>query len=92
MSYDTDEKLVDLNLFTRRIFNYIQLNEDITNKINSDIPLIAKQKISKVFMQGITLWSFFNNGSLWYNSNTTSTNNPDNWFMKHVYENAEFDY
>ena len=91
LTYLGDDAL-DNNLFGRDIFNYVQTNEDITNKINADIPLIVKQKISKVFQQGITLWTFFRNPTLWKTTSVTSTNNPDRWFMQHELENAEFDW
>lgn len=83
---------VDNNMFGRTIFNYIQLNEDITNKINTDIPLVVKQKLSKIFNDGITLWSFFGNAKLWKGQGgyPLSTDNPDNWFMKCILDNTEY--
>ncbi len=81
---------IDNNLFTRTIFNYIQINEDITNKINADIPLIAKQKLSSIFNNGITIWNFFGFPKLWNTSSYTSTYNYDKWFMKHTYDNTEY--
>lgn len=92
LDYDGETK-IDNRLFGRTIFNYIQLNEDITNKINYDMPLIVKQKLSKIFSQGITLWSFFGNASLWGATDTpTYLNDPNKWFMRENYENAEFNY
>lgn len=92
LTFDGDADITDDNLFGRSIFNFIQLNEDITNKINNDIPHIIKQKISAIFNKGITIWNFFRNQSLWGTNQVSSTNNPDKWFMKHDLENAEFDY
>ena len=84
-------KTIDNNLFGRTIFNYIKLNEDITNKINYDMPIIIKQKLSSIFNNGITLWSFFGNQVLWSMINTpTTTNNPDRWFMKCELDNTEY--
>lgn len=80
----------DNDLFTRTIFNYIQLNEDITNKINADIPLIIKQKISSIFNQGITLWTFFGFSSLNSNTNETTTYSLDKWLYKNSLENKEY--
>ena len=86
-----DYDSIDDNLFGRDIFNFIQLNEDITNKINNDMPIIVKQKLSKIFNQGITLWTFFKNSTLWGSTAISTANNPDKWFMKHALENAEYD-
>lgn len=80
---------IDNNIFGRTIFNYVQTNEDITNKINANIPLIIKQKISNVLNQGVTLWSFF--GSSLYNSTIPQSNKYlDNWFMKNALDNTEY--
>ena len=82
---------VDNNLIGRSVFNYIKLKEDITCKINANIPLLVKQKISQVFNKGITLWSFFGLAQLW---GTTDTPNPDynidNWFLQHELDNTEY--
>ena len=91
LKYDEDTNEVDNNLFGRTIFNYIQLNEDITNKINADIPHIVKQKLSSLFNNGITLWSFIRFGSLWTSTEyETGTYNVDKWFMKHNLDNTEY--
>ena len=82
---------IDNNLIGRTIFNYVQLQEDITNKINYDMPLIVKQKLSSIFNNGITLWSFFGNQALWSMLNTpTASNDPDRWFMKCELDNTEY--
>ena len=92
LSYNNDvSNIVDNNLFGRTIFNYIQLNEDITNKINANIPHIVKQKLSSIFNKGITLWSFFNNDELWYFGTPASSDYYiDRWFMKCDLDNTEF--
>ena len=90
----SQNKFVDNNLFGRTIFNYIQINEDITNKINANIPLIIKQKISSIFNNGITLWTFFKFRTLYDENNDivpTSTYYIDNWFMKCKLDNTEMD-
>ena len=81
---------VDNNLLGRTIFNYVKLNEDITNKINAEIPQVIKQKLSQVFNKGITLWSFFGCDALWNDNNLTALNDPDLWFMKHNLDNTEY--
>lgn len=85
------EQTTDDNLFGRTIFNYIQLNEDITNKINYDMPIIIKQKLSSIFNNGITLWSFFSFDELWHDNNEpSSTYYLDRWFMKDELNNTEY--
>ena len=90
LNYTDAPHKVDNNIFGRTIFNYVKLNEDITNKINANIPQVIKQKLSQVFNKGITLWSFFGCDGLWNNNNFTSTTDPDNWFMKHNLDNTEY--
>ncbi|MBO7692517.1 MAG: hypothetical protein J6T10_07800 [Methanobrevibacter sp.] len=88
--------LVDNNLFGRTIFNYIQIEDDIVNKINADIPYIAKQKLSSIFNNGITIWNFFGFAELWYSEFTVAYGDydndykPDNWFLKCVRDNTEY--
>lgn len=82
---------IDNNLFGRTIFNYIQIQDDITNKINANIPLIVKQKLSSIFNKGITIWNFFGLQGLWSLLPTPTDNtNPDKWFMKHTLDNTEY--
>ena len=79
----TDTNWVDTRLFTRNNFNYIKLSEDITNKIDSSvIPYIAKEKIGKIFMNGITLWTFFDKNI--YDFSTIKV-----YLLKEKYENVE---
>ena len=91
LDYDnsTNHK-IDTNLFGRTIFNYIQIQEDITNKINADIPYIVKKKLSNIFNQGITLWSFFGLKGLWNGTNPTSQDYVENWFFKNELDNTEY--
>ena len=86
-------ELVDNNLFGRTIFNYVQLNDDLTNKLDTNIPHIIKQKITNIFNQGITIWNFFGFKELWiYNPATpTSTYYLNKWFMKNTLDNTEYD-
>lgn len=80
---------IDENLFGRTIFNYVQINEDITNKIDANIPLIVKQKLSNIFNQGITLWTFFGLEP-YTNVIPTASYYLDRWFMKNNLDNAEY--
>lgn len=90
--YNIDaSQTTDDNLFTRTIFNYIEISDDITNKINYDMPLVVKQKLSKIFNDGITLWSFFNKDDLWHFTPTTDSDYyVDRWFMKDQLNNTEY--
>ena len=94
LKYSDADKKVDTDLFTRDIFNYIKLNDDITNKIKSNIPIIAKQKLSSIFNNGITLWSFFGKDDLWTDVVVTTNIDYkiDNWFMKHDLDNSEVQF
>ena len=89
MKYVDATGKIDNNLFGRTIFNYVQLNEDLTNKIKSNIPLIIKQKFTSIFNSGITLWSFFGFTGLW-TTGTDSNYDPDKWFMKCTLDNTEY--
>ena len=91
--YDYDEiNTIDTHLFGRTIFNYIQLDEDITNKINADIPLIIKKKLSSIFNNGITIWNFFGFQELWRDRTTPSFSQYqiDKYFLQHTYDNTEY--
>lgn len=85
--------VVDINLFNRDIFNYIQLNEDIANKINADIPQLVKQKMSAIFNKGITIWSWFGIDELWKTGEPALNNDYwlDRWFLKCDLDNTECD-
>ena len=91
LKYNNDaNSIIDNNIFGRTLFNYVKLNEDITNKINANIPIVVKQKLSQVFNKGITLWSFFGVDAIWNNNALTLLNDPEQWFMKHTYDNTEY--
>lgn len=93
-SFLSSDSLEDDNIFTRTIFNYVQLQEDISMKINANIPLIAKQKLSNIFNQGIILWTFFGFRSLYPATatipNESATYDLDKWLYKHTLENKEY--
>lgn len=97
LQFDNDVSYnIDDNLFNRTIFNYIQINEDITNKINANIPYVIKKKLSQVFNQGITLWTFFGFSQIYLiyppqDYDPDYTYDIDKWFMKHKYDNTEYD-
>lgn len=82
---------LDNNLLGRTIFNYVKTDEDIVNKIDANIPLIVKQKLSAIFNNGITLWTFFGFSGIWNDSVPTSTYYVNKWFMKHKLDNTEYD-
>lgn len=83
----------DNNLFGRTILNYVQINEDITNKIDADIPYAVKKKLSSIFNNGITLWTFFGFQQFWRTRHTPSAvgYKVERFFMKHQYDNTEYD-
>lgn len=90
---NTTNNYVDNNIFGRSIFNYVKINEDITTKINANIPYIVKQKLSSIFNNGITLWSFFGFGQMWAVTPPASPDSAyylDKWFMKCTYDNTEY--
>lgn len=81
------------SLFTRTIFNYIQISEDITNKIDTDlIPFVCKQKLSQIFNNGITLWTFIGFTSLQdsYQGAEQSMYGLNRWLFKTTLENKEY--
>ena len=95
LKYNNDlNDIVDNNLFGRDIFNYIKINEDITNKIDANIPHVVKEKLSQIFNKGITLWSWFGFSELWgaTSSEPTSQYYINNWFMKCRLDNSEVDF
>lgn len=49
------------DIFNRKLFNYVKINEDITTKLVGDnLPLIVAQKFNEILNAGIKLWTFFN--------------------------------
>lgn len=89
----------DSKLFTRQIFNYIKLSEDISDKLialdetnsPSGIPLVVAQKFGEVFLDGITIWNFFDFTTLQTKiNNEHSVYNVFKYFRKSNYCNAEF--
>ena len=81
----------DNDLFDRTIFNYIQIEDDITTKINADIPYLVKQKLSSIFNNGITLWTFFGFSSLNSGASESATYKLDKWLFKNTLENKEYE-
>jgi len=76
---------LDNNLFGRTLFNYIQLSEDITNKLNDiSMSIPIKKKISSILTKGIKMWTFFG----------LSKNNLKgklyDYLFNNKYENAEY--
>lgn len=90
---ENGEIVVDQHLFTRTIFNYIRIEDDITNKIYSrEIPLIVKQKLNSIFNNGITLWTFFGFSSLWNDTpeRPLGTLRPIDYLFKEDFDNCEY--
>ena len=66
----------DTSIFTRTLFNYVKLSEDITDKIigvklmdinygsTSGVPYVVAKKFAEVFMNGVTIWNFFGFNSI----------------------------
>ena len=83
----------DTNLFTRTIFNFIQVQDDMVNKINADIPLVVKKIFNEIFNAGITLWSFFG-FKQFYDANSTlatyGSYDVDKWFLKTKLNNSSY--
>lgn len=81
------------SIFTRTLFNYVKLSEDITGKIcdvGSGVPYTIAKKFSDVFMNGITMWTFFGFPTLQNKTNASGIYNVFNYFHKNSRENAEF--
>ena len=87
---NSNNKVIDNNLFGRTIFNYIQIKDDITNKIDSDIPMIVKQKLSSIFNNGITLWTFFGFNFTENGYQDTLNYQIDTWLFKNNLDNTEY--
>ena len=89
--YTPESHKTDNNLFGRTIFNFIQTNDDITNKINYDMPLIIKQKFNSILNNGITLWSWFGFDELWGTGiMPILALRLDRWFLKCTLDNTEY--
>ena len=65
LSFYSSQPGVNNSIFTRTLFNYVKLSENITNKLCSvngtanAIPYVVAKKFAEVFMNGITIWTFF---------------------------------
>ena len=74
-------------IFERKLFNYVKINEDITVKlVGTNLPLVVAKKINDVLNAGIKFWSFLD-------IDLTNPNIADdilkNYFQKSKYCNAE---
>lgn len=85
--FDNELNNIDNNIFGRTTFNYVQLDEDITGKIHSNIPPKVKEKISQIFMNGIKLYTLFQ-----YYSGNALTADLYTYYQNKKYENAEYIY
>lgn len=88
--------VLDNHLFTRTIFNYIKLQDDVTDKIDNRVPLIVRQKLNAVLNNGVTLWSFFGFGSVWSGTieidggSAPTTYNVNKYLYEENYDNCEY--
>lgn len=97
-NFNNDGLQEDNMLFTRRIFNYIKLKENIVSKLNCNtdnsgftyhIPFVVKEKINEIFNKGVKLWNF-NNFNFWNDaSGTFNYNEINNYYLKSLLENME---
>ena len=90
LDYVDGHRKIDNDIIGRTLFNYVQTNDDLVNNINNDIPLIVKKKLSSIFNDGITLWSFFGNQEIWGGYLVPDVVNLDDYFLKHYYDNTEY--
>lgn len=95
--YSTTKVGVDEHIFTRTLFNYVRIEDDITNKIRSaSVPLIVKQKLNTILNNGITLWTFFGFQSVWGDmveidsGSGATTYNVNHYLFKEEKDNAEY--
>ena len=59
--FNTTLRNGDDEIFTRKLFNYVKIREDVTSKIvGSNLPLIVAQKFNDILNAGIKLWTFYN--------------------------------
>lgn len=68
-------------ILTRKLFNYIKINDNIRKHINNDIPSVIVEKMNEILNKGVKLWTLFGVGFYW--------NNYDEYLFKDKYENAE---
>ena len=69
-------------MITRKIFNYVKLNEDLRKHLtNGDIPQIVVDKLTNIFKEGITLWTMYDLGFTWQEW--------ENYIFKDIYDNVD---
>lgn len=71
-------------LITRRIFNYIKINDNLRKHFNSkeySVPQIVVEKINEIFNNGITLWTLIDVPLSW--------ESVDRYLFRNIYENVE---
>lgn len=79
----SDSKWVDTRLFTRTIFNYIKINENISGKLYGDIPPVVKDKINNILNNGVRLYTMFDTNF------ANPVTNLQELYEGNVYENME---
>ena len=94
-SFNTEIKYVnsgqiDENIFGRSLFNYIKTSEDISQKLiqGGKIPVICVNKISKIFSQGIRLWTLF--GFAFTSDLEDAERDFRQYLLQEKYENLEY--
>ena len=94
--YEETYPISDSRIFTRTLFNYVKLSEDITGKLvgynitESGIPYAIAKKFGEVFMNGITIWNFFGFTTLQNKVNVDGIYDVFKYFHKCTFNNAEF--
>lgn len=81
----SDTGWVDKRIFTRTLFNYVELGEDIKTKLTG-VSNVIKAKISSIFNNGIRLWTFFNEPAP---SVGDFIEDIEKYLLKTIYCNAE---
>lgn len=78
----------DMSVFTRQIFNYVKIREDITSKLmyGYSLPLIVAKKINEILNAGIKFWTFF---GMDLESDNAGTNIMKEYYQKTLHCNAE---
>lgn len=84
------ESVVDKRIFTRQLFNYVKLNDDVVSKMfkSTSTPPVVKEKIENILNNGIKLWTFF---EIIAYSNSDMLYAINNYLFKNKYENVEIE-
>ena len=78
------------SILTRRLFNYVKLNENIVSKMSFDlgglrgiyyVPQAIKNKINNILNRGCKIWTLI--------KNDTNTDNMLQYYLTNEFENSE---